>query len=114
MGVRRSPAKLLIDLDRKVSRAMECGRGLTLSPDQLDALAAIGMVAKLAEAKAAILMEEARCRQTREESISGAGSGSTSNEARAESLPAVAGISGGMIPAPATNGARARARVTFD
>ena len=114
MSAQRSPSKLLIDLDRKVSRALERGRGLMLSPEQLDALGSIGLIAKLAEAKATILMEEARCRQSKVASISGVASGSTSTVGQAGSQLPVAGISGGMIPLQGTNDARARARATFD
>ena len=104
---------LLVDLDRKVSRAMENRRGITLSPDQLDALASIGMVEKLACAKAEILVENARCRQTRAISTNAAGSGSALIEVLVVSPLAPDGTFGGTTPPPGTSGARARARVMF-
>ena len=47
----------IVDLDRKVSRAIQRGKGLTLSAEQLDVLTQIGILKSLAEAKAEILKE---------------------------------------------------------
>ena len=110
----RSPRNTLIDLDRKVSRALETGRGITLSPEQLDALADIGLVERLAGAKAKILLEEARWRQTRAASINAEVSGSTSTVAPEGNLPAPTGISSGMIRPAGTSAERARARAMFE
>lgn len=63
MAVNRDYPEAIIDLDRKVSRALQHGRGITLSPVQLDVLASIGLVARLAEEKAQILGKQARDRQ---------------------------------------------------
>ncbi|WP_156029194.1 hypothetical protein [Sphingobium sp. DC-2] len=63
MAVNRDYPEAVIDLDRKVSRALQQGRGITLSPSQLDVLASIGMIGRLAEEKARILSEQARERQ---------------------------------------------------
>lgn len=53
----------IVDLDRKISRAMEKRRGITLSSAQLDLLASIGLVDALAKAKAEILTAQARERR---------------------------------------------------
>ncbi|AHE57401.1 hypothetical protein [Sphingomonas sanxanigenens] len=106
-------AEAIIDLDRKVSRAMAMGRGISLRADQLDALASIGLIERLADAKATILKEQARCRQIRAGSISGEGSGSTSPEAPAADPPAANGTSGGTTPPQDASAARARARKMF-
>lgn len=54
----------IIDLDRRISRALEKGKGVSLSADQLDVLVEIGLVDRLSEAKAAVLKEHARSRQS--------------------------------------------------
>jgi len=113
MSVRRTMSEAIIDLDRKVSRAIARGKGIGLSADQLDALAEIGLVERLAEAKAAILKEQARCRQTKVASTSEEASGSISRGAPEASQSARDGISGGMTPPEAVSAARARARTMF-
>lgn len=114
MSVIRTLPEAIVDLDRRVSRAIAKGRGIGLTRDQLDALAAIGLIERLAEAKASILKEQARCRQTKEESISGAASGSTMSGPAEARPPAGDCTSGGTIPRPGAFNARARARRIFD
>nr|KMW31129.1 hypothetical protein BV87_02810 [Sphingobium yanoikuyae] len=113
MAVERNHNESVIDLDRKVSRALQCGRGITLSPSQLDVLAEIGLVGRLAEEKARILKEQAQWRQKKVASTSGASSGSTSTVGPVENPIQAAGISSGMTPEEAGSAARARARQTF-
>jgi 2-polyprenyl-6-methoxyphenol hydroxylase-like FAD-dependent oxidoreductase len=113
MTVRRTPAEAIIDLDRKVSRALEKGRGIGLSAEQLDVLTEIGLVERLAEAKASVLREQARCRQKKVVSTSEAASGSTSLEVPEANLSVPNGISGGTIPPGDGSAGRARARMIF-
>ena len=114
MAIERNYAESVIDLDRKISRAIQCGRGITLNPDQLDIMADIGFVSRLAEEKARILQEQAQWRRKKAASISGENSGSTSIGEQAESPIPPIGTSSGMSPAEAGSAARARARQTFD
>lgn len=58
-------AAAIIALDRKVSRAIDRRRGITLSADQLDVLAEIGCLDALATAKAAALTTAARLRNAK-------------------------------------------------
>lgn len=60
-----SAALEIVDLDRKISRAMQQRRGITLSAAQLDHLAAIGLIDALAKAKAEILTAQAQERRKR-------------------------------------------------
>lgn len=53
----------IINLDRKISRALERGKGIGLTADQLDVLAGNGLLERPAEAKATILKAHARSRQ---------------------------------------------------
>lgn len=51
MTVQFSPAELLIELDRKVSRPMECANRTTLSLELLDNLVSIGPLTMFARSK---------------------------------------------------------------
>lgn len=55
----------IIALDRKLSRALERGNGVNLTPNDLDLLAEIGFVELLANAKAKVLIEQSRERMRR-------------------------------------------------
>jgi hypothetical protein len=107
-------AALAVDLDRKLSRAMTRGKGMKLSAAQLDLLVSLGLLEALADAKAQILKEQARCRQIRVESINGEGFGSTLFEAQTASQQATDSIFGGTTATEGASSARARARRMFD
>ncbi|KMS58700.1 hypothetical protein V473_02630 [Sphingobium cupriresistens LL01] len=114
MAVERSYAESVIDLDRKISRAIQCGRGITLNPDQLDIMADIGFVSRLAEEKARILQEQAQWRRKKAASINEASSGSIMSGAPTDAPPATDFTSGGTTPQTDGSNARARARQMFD
>jgi hypothetical protein len=111
MTVYRPFPAAIVDLDRKVSRAIERGKGVTLSAEQLDVLTQIGILKNLAEAKAEILKEQAECRL--KGSISEASSGSTMPAEKVGSPSAPISTSGGTHLKQASSDARARARATF-
>jgi hypothetical protein len=103
----------IVDLDRKISRAMTRAKGVKLSAADLDLLTSIGLLERLAGAKAAALMETARCRASREGSTSAGRSGSISPGAPAGSRSRHSSTSTGMTPAVDDSAARARAREMF-
>lgn len=111
MSIQRPLPAAIVDLDRKLSRAVSKGKGVTFSADQLDVLAHVGLLEIVAEAKAEILKEQAKCRLNG--SINAASSGSTSFAEPAASRQARITTSGGTTPPSANSGARARARTTF-
>jgi hypothetical protein len=59
-----SLCEALVNLDRKVSRALQNEVGVKLSSADLELLAAIGVISILSEAKARALEEVARCRRS--------------------------------------------------
>lgn len=109
----QAPCESLVKLDRKLSRASYNRGGVKLSAEDLDLLASLGMMTKLAQAKAKALEEQARCRQLKVVSINGGRSGSISSEERTGSPPATDGTSGGTMPPQGASSGEARARQTF-
>ncbi|MGF7152656.1 hypothetical protein [Novosphingobium gossypii] len=103
----------LVHLDRKLSRAMFSRRGIKLTADDLDLLASLGMPAKVAQAKAKALEDEAKCRQLRVVSTNGGRSGSISSVGRMENQQAIDGTSGGTMPGQGASSGEARARQMF-
>ncbi|WP_374389327.1 hypothetical protein [Sandaracinobacter sp.] len=71
----------ILKLDRKISTALDTGRGLQLSAQELADLATGGMLDIVAKLKNDFLKERMQCRGTRAASISGAASGSISTGA---------------------------------
>jgi len=108
-----SPSRLIVRLDRKVSRAADVGKGLKISGDELELLIGMGIIEMLAESKARVLKEQSRCRQLRVVSTNGENSGLTSSGEPMGDLPAIDGISGGTTPLPDDSNAKARARRIF-
>lgn len=109
----REPSDVILDLDRKVTRALVTGRGLTLGPDQLDVLVIIGLVDRLANARNKILEEQAHCRQQGTNTTAEDRSGSTTSEPPAVNRQAADSTSSGTIPEAVASSARARARAIF-
>src|SRR4051812_17091925 len=68
-----------VDLDRRLSRAIEKGRGIKLSPGELDLLAQAGGTEAIHGIAEATLKDRAKCRneQRRRDSISAVPTGST-------------------------------------
>lgn len=114
LSLDRAQDALLIALDRKVSRAVECNRGIRLSADELSALVSIGFVESLSQAKASILKEQVQLRGSKVVSISAVSSGSTMSEGLTESRRVQGGTSGGMTRMQGDSSERARARIMFD
>lgn len=52
----------IVDLDRRISRAITRAKGVKLSARDLDLLTSIGLAERLASAKSAALLESAKCR----------------------------------------------------
>ena len=113
MSAPRGSAEIIIHLDRKLSRAAQRGKGVTLTSDQLDALTELGLLEQLSDAKAAILKDHARCRRTKAECINEEASGSTSFVVPGENLSTTIGTSGGTILSADGSAARRRARAMF-
>lgn len=108
-----TPCESLVKLDRKLSRALFNDGGIKLTAEDLNLLASLGCVAKVAQAKAKALEEQAKCRQLRVVSTSAGRSGSTSSEAPMGGLTAIDGTFGGTTPGQDINGGEARARQIF-
>jgi hypothetical protein len=108
-----NPCESLVKLDRKLSRASFNRGGVKLTAEDLDLLASLGMMTKLAQAKAKALEEQAKCRQLRVVSTNGARSGSISSEERTASPLPTDGTSGGTIPPQGASSGEARARQMF-
>jgi hypothetical protein len=77
---------VLADLDRRISRALEQGRGMQLNAAELDLLAMTGSYCVLHTAAEAELREQAACRdaQRRKGSTSAGPTGSSGTGARTE------------------------------
>lgn len=101
----------VIELERRLSRAMQRGAGITLKAQDLDVLAATGAADCLTEAKARLLKERATWRQRA--SINEVGSTSTTTEVEMGS-PVVPGCtSAGIVQSRDASAARARASAIF-
>lgn len=109
----RTPCEYLVKLDRKLSRASFNRGGVKLTAEDLDLLASLGMMSKLAQAKAMALEEQARCRQLKVVSINEVRSGSILLEEPMASLQVIAGTSGGTTPHLGASSGEARARQMF-
>lgn len=89
-----------LDLDRRISRALEAGRGIKLSDEDLDIIAACGGVDAIRAKAAEELRERAKCRdvQRRRASISEVGSGSIGTDGPMEASAPPTSPSSGMTP----------------
>lgn len=63
MDIRHLDAPLVVELDRKLTRAAARGKGVGLSAKHIDVLVELGLLDLLSEAKSAVLKEQARARQ---------------------------------------------------
>lgn len=90
----------LTDLDRRLSRALEQGRGIRLSEVDLDLLAASGAYDTLHAAAGEALKEQAKCRdvQRRRDSIAAVPTGSTGTRGRTDRSEAHSSPSSGTTP----------------
>ena len=95
----------ITDLDRRLSRALECGRGIRLSDAELDMLAEAGAIDAVREMAAKDLKERVKCRdvQRRRESISAVSSGSIGIESEMEAFAPPSSPSSGMTQSAAAS-----------
>lgn len=105
----------LIDLDRKLTRAAERGKGIHLTPEMLDTIVSLGILERISEAKAALLKEHARRRQSlKAASTSADRFGSILSVGETESPRAATFTSGGMTKSVDASAGRRRAQLTFE
>lgn len=102
----------IINLERKLTRAMQHERGITLKPADLNVLAAVGALDRLSEVKSEKIKEKVKWRQVRA-SINAASSGLITTEAKEECRPATSSTSTGMIAQKDASAGRARASAMF-
>lgn len=90
----------VIDLDRRLSRALECGRGIRLSDSDLDLLAEGGAIDIVRQLAATELKERAKCRdvQRRRACITVVDTGSTGTSELMEAFGPLTSLSSGMTP----------------
>lgn len=101
-------APSIVKLDRKLSRAVELGKGVRLEPADIDLLVALGLFNITHPAKAAYLKEQTQCRSAKRQSISGENIGSASMNSPMEADEAPTSMSGGTTPPRDVNAARQR------
>ena len=105
----------LIDLDRKLTRAAERGKGIHLTPEMLDTIISLGIIECISEAKAALLKEHARRRQSlKAASTSADRFGSILSVGETESPRAAISTSGGTTKSADASAGRRRAQLTFE
>jgi hypothetical protein len=97
----------LADLDRRMSRKLEAGKGIQLTAAELDLLVATGAYAKFREAVTESQRDQCRARSARSRSISAASSGST----RAQGDPSK---SSGMTKSKSASEAHQRLRAILN
>lgn len=100
----------IIELNRRISRALETGRGLRLEADDMDAIAMLDGFAAIEQAASEALKEQARCRAQRKSFIDGGNSGSLGTASGMAASAARILPSGGMTPSGDGNAALARAQ----
>ncbi|WP_309736956.1 hypothetical protein [Sphingomonas sp. SORGH_AS_0742] len=105
-------ADAILQLDRKIARAIQTDRGINLKSEDLDLLTLVGAVKLIGEARSEILKEKAQCRH-RKTSIAAANSTSIESVARTARLSARTSTSAGTIRSPAGCSGAARARLIF-
>ncbi|MFV0922906.1 hypothetical protein ACR720_09515 [Sphingomonas parapaucimobilis] len=105
-------ADAILQLDRKIARAIQTNRGINLKSEDLDLLTLVGAVKLIGEARSEILKEKAQCRH-RKTSIAAANSTSIESVARTARLSARTSTSAGTIRSAAGCSGAARARLIF-
>lgn len=65
----------VIDLSRRISRALETGRGIRFEADDMDVIAMLDGFATIERAASEALKEQARCRAQRKSFIDGGNTG---------------------------------------
>ncbi|MFV0625175.1 hypothetical protein ACBY01_14345 [Sphingomonas sp. ac-8] len=98
-------------LDRRLSRAVEIGRGIRLEPGDLDLLASLGLFDLTHRAKSAFIKEQTRCRDARRRSIAEGNIGSTSSGERTAPPVRLVGMSSGTTQRRDARQAHQRARM---
>ena len=71
-------------LDRRISRAVEAGKGMRLEAGDIDLLVTHGILPVIHAASAVYLKEQARCRDMRRRSTGAENTGSTGTESETE------------------------------
>lgn len=103
----------IMGLDRRLTRAVALQRGTRLTAQDLDALAAVGLLAALAQARNVYLTENAKCRSMNKNPTGEENTTSTFRADMMERQPAANGTFSGTIGNYDSGAARTRARKIF-
>lgn len=103
----------IVTIDKRVANAIEAGRGIKFTAQQLDVLVNLGLIEIISSGRDRYLKEIANCRRKTTQSMNEAPSASAGTERKMENFGHRILQSSGMSRAQAACEAELRARSTF-